>query len=105
MKNNSCNYNVFSKQELVSFLQKNEKSFKYIDSPYNIILDVKMDVVMKKMDENLERSEALSKEYKSTKDGIKYLIESKEKNEEWFRLNKEYNRLEKMRFPGEVENE
>ena len=100
----SHNYNIFSKQELVSFLQKNETNFRYIDSPYNIILDIKIDAVLKKIDRNLERSEALSKEYESTKDGIKYLIESKKKNEEWFRLNKEYERLEKLRFPREVEN-
>ena len=79
MKNNSCNYNVFSKQELVSFLQKNEKSFKYIDSPHDIILDEKMNAVMKKIDKNLEYSRVLSEEFKKTNDGIKYLTESKKK--------------------------
>lgn len=97
------NYNNFTKQELVSFLQKNERNFRFIDSPYTLLLEQKMDAVMKKIDKNLERSEALSKEYENTKDGFKYLIESKKKNEEWFRLNKEYDRLEKMRFPKEVE--
>lgn len=101
------NYNIFTKQELVSFLQKYEKSFLYyIDSPYNIILDQKMDAIMKKIDKNLEHSKALSEEFKKTNDGFKYLIESKKKNEEWDRLHKEYDRLEKMRFPSmEVENE
>ncbi len=98
------NYNIFTKQELVSFLQKHDKDFRYIDSPYDIIIDQKMDAVMKKIDENLERSKALSEEYKRTKDGIKYFVESKKKNDEWYRLNKEYDRLEKMRFPSvEVE--
>ena len=93
-------YNIFTKQELVSFLQKHEKNFIYIDTPYDIIIDQKMDAVMKKIDKNLEHSKSLSEEFKKTKDGFKYLIESKKKNEEWDRLNKEYDRLEKLRFPS-----
>lgn len=94
------NYSIFSKQELVSFLQKYENNFRLIDSPYIYILDQQMDAVMKKIDKNLECSIAIREEYNKTKDGIKYLVESKKKNGEWDRLNKEYDRLEKMRFPG-----
>lgn len=99
------NYNIFSKQELVSFLRKYEKNFRYITSPYDSILDQKLDVIMKKIDKNLEHSMAISEEYNKTKDGFKYLTESKKKNDEWYKLNKEYERLEKLRFPREVENE
>jgi len=101
----SHNYNNFTKQELASFLQKNEKNFRYIDSPYNIILDKKMDAVMKKIDENLEHSKVLSGEYERTKDPVKYIIENKKNLKKWMQLNKEYDRLEKTRFPREVENE
>jgi len=97
-------YNIFTKQELVSFLQNYEKNFMYIDTPYDIIIEQKMDAVMKKIDKNLEHSELLIEEFKKTNDGFKYLIESKKKNEEWDRLHKEYDRLEKLRFPSmEVE--
>jgi len=99
----SHNYNNFTKKELASFLQKHENNFRLIDSPYNHILDQKIDAVIKKIDENLERSKALSKEYESTKDGFKYIIEIKKNNEKWMQLNKEYDRLEKMRFSKEAE--
>ena len=100
----SHNYSIFSKQELASFLQKHEKDFRYIDSPYDIIIGQKMDAVMKKIDENLKHSMALSEEYERTKDAVKYLTESKKKHEDWSRLDKEYDRLEKMRFPGRQNN-
>lgn len=98
------NYNIFSKQELVSFIQKHEKDFRYIVSPYDSILDQKMDAILKKIDKNLEHSTALNEEYNRTKDGFKYLVESKKKNDEWYELNKEYDRLEKIRFPEVVKD-
>jgi len=94
------NYDIFSKKELVSFLQKYENNFRLIDSPYSHILDQKLDTVLKKIDKNLEHSTAISEEYNRTKDGHKYLVESMKKNNEWDKLNKEYDRLEKMRFPS-----
>ena len=99
------NYNIFTKQELVSFIQKYEKNFMFFVTPYDVILDQKIDAVIKKIDKNSEHSKAISEEFKKTNDSLKYLIECKKTNEEWDRLNKEYDRLEKLRFPREVENE
>lgn len=94
-------YSIFSKKELALFLQNNEDNFRYIISPYNIILSEQMDDILEKIDKNLEHGAALSEEYDKTNDAIKYLIESQKRNKEWERLNKEYDRLEKLRFTKE----
>jgi hypothetical protein len=91
-------YNIFSKSDLVEFLEKHEKNYRFIDSPYNIMLDKKMNDVMKKLDINLERSKAANAAYEQSKGEIKYLVASKKLNSEWINLNKEYDRLSKLRF-------
>lgn len=94
-------YNIFSKKELALFLQKNEDNFRYITSPYDIILDQQINDTLEKIDENIKYGKALIKEYDKTKDAVKCLTETRKNNAEWERLNKEYNRLEELRFPKE----
>jgi hypothetical protein len=91
-------YTIFTKQELTNFLQKYESNFMYIDSPYDIILSIQMDNVSKLLDENLKYGKQLNEEYERTKDGLTYLVASKKNNDEWQKLDKEYDRLSKLRF-------
>ncbi len=94
-------YSIFSKKELALFLQNNEDNFRYITSPYDIILDQQINDTLEKIDENIKYGKALIEEYGKTNDAIKWLTETKKNNAEWERLHKEYDRLEKLRFPKE----
>lgn len=95
------NYNIFTKQELVDFMSRHERSFMHIESPYGILLGIKMDDIMEKMERNSESSKKLSEKFDQTKslDDFKKIMEH---NDEYDRLMKEYDRLEKLRFPKEV---
>lgn len=94
-------YNIFFKKELALFLQKNEENFIYITSPYDIILGQQINDILEKIDENIKYGKALIEEYDKTNDVVKYLTETRKNNAEWERLHKEYDRLEKLRFPKE----
>lgn len=72
----------------------------YIDSPYDIMLDAQMNKVMRLIDENLEKGKKFSEEYEKTKDGLTYVTKCKKNNEEWQKLDKEYDRLSKLKFGG-----
>ena len=91
-------YSIFTKDELASFIKKHENNFRYIESPFDIMIDGKMDDIMKKIDKNLDGAKKLRGEYEQTNDGLKYMIESKKNHEKWQRLDKEYDRLSKLRF-------
>ena len=96
------NYNIFTKQELVNFMQQNESNYRYMTSPFDVIIEAKMDAISARIYDNLKASEDISAEYKRTKDGFKYMNELQKNVDEWGKLNEEYDRLEKLRFSKEV---
>jgi hypothetical protein len=63
-----------------------------------MILSVQMDNITKLIDKNLQNGKQNREHYEKTKDGIIYLVESKKNNDEWQKLDKEYDRLSKLRF-------
>lgn len=94
-------YSIFSKKELALFLQSHEDNFRYIISPYDIILGQQINDILEKIDENIKYGKTLIEEYDKTNDVVKCLTETQKNHAEWERLNKEYDRLEKLRFTKE----
>ena len=92
-------YSIFTKEELAKFLTQNENNFRYIDSPYDIMLGYKMDEAMKKMEKSVNDSQRLSERYRQGElDGLDYMIASMRHNEKYSKLSKEYDRLSDLRF-------
>lgn len=99
MSEKKHDYSVFSKEELVKFLKQNENNFRYIDSPYDIMIGYKMDATMKKMEKCSEEGKSLIERYqKGELDGIDYMIATMNRNEKYNKLSKEYDRLSDLRF-------
>jgi hypothetical protein len=92
------NYNVFTKDELVKFMNNYENNFLYIDSPYDVIIGCRMDEVMKKMEQNSKAAAQYEEDYKRDKDGLKYMTAVMKHNKEYDKFRKEYDRLSKLRF-------
>lgn len=90
-------YNIFTKEELVNFMEKNEKNFHFLISPYKTMLEVKMDDVMRKLDKNLAESKKLLSMLKED-NSYKTTLKIKENHEQWQKLDKEYDRLSELRF-------
>lgn len=90
-------YEIFTKKELIQFLNKYEGMFHMKDSPFNIMIDKKMDVVMAKISQTNKKSRSLTEDSQGT---ISYdtLLEIRKNHEQWNKLNKEYDRLSKLRF-------
>lgn len=90
-------YDIFTKKELVQFLNQYEGMFRMIDSPFNIMIDKKMDAVMDKISQTNKKSRSLTEDSQGT---ISYdtLLEIRKNHEQWNKLNKEYDRLSKLRF-------
>ena len=97
-------YNIFTKEELVNFMEKNEKNFRFLISPYKTMLEVKMDDVMRKLDKNLAESKKLLSMLKED-NSYKTALKIKEGHEQWQKLDKEYDRLSELRFGKAGANE
>ena len=95
MKNN---YNIFTKKELAEFLGKYENNFRMIDTPFDIMVDKKMDSIMDEIDKVNKNGKQLTCEFETLTDRISSAIKIMENQEEWQRLNKEYEKLYKLRF-------
>ena len=94
------NYNIFTKQELAGFLRDPEKDFFYTVSPFDILIERKMDNVMKEIRKNIECGGLLLDKFNQTKD-IEDFKPIMDRNDEYSKLMKEYDRLGKLRFPKE----
>ena len=86
-------YGVFTKTELVEFLNEHGENFKYSTKPYQIMLDKKIEETNKKIEQNINKSEELTANGNITR----YW----ENHQEYVLLNKEYDKLTKLRFGGE----
>lgn len=95
MKNN---YNIFTKKELAEFLSKYENNFRMIDTPFDIMVDKKMDSIMDEIDKVNKNGKQLTCEFETLKDRISSAIKIMENSEKWQRLNKEYEKFHKLRF-------
>lgn len=99
MSRKKHDYSIFTKDELVSFLKQNESNFRYIDSPYDIMLGYKMDEAMKRMEKSTKDSQKLGEMYrKGELDGIDYTVALMRHNENYNKLSKEYDTLSELRF-------
>jgi hypothetical protein len=83
-------YSIFTKAELVEFLDEHGNDFKYSTKPYQIILDNKIEKLNKEIEKNINRSEELTANGNITK----YW----ENHQEYLKLNKEYDKLTKLRY-------
>jgi hypothetical protein len=92
-------YNIFTKDELVKFMKQNESNFRYIDTPYDIMLGYKMDETIKKMQKCSQDGKGLIERYQQGElDGIDYMIASMKHNDKYDKLSKEYDKLSGLRF-------
>lgn len=92
------NYNVFSKQELVAFLSKYEDNFLCLDNPFDMMLNVKLDELMRQIHSVNQESGELNTSFETMEDKLQYLSEIQKINSRWQKLDKEYDRLSKLRF-------
>lgn len=92
-------YNQFTKAELVSFLNEHEGDFKYITKPYLIILEEKMDKVMKQIDKSINEGETLLERLKNEPENTSeiYLAILKN-NKEWNLLHEKYDKLSELTY-------
>lgn len=97
-------YSIFSKKELSNFLEKYENMFRMLDSPFNLLISVKMDSVMHEIDEVNNNFHLMNMQYSQSeeKDDISYLVKTIDNHRKWNKLNKEYDRLSELRFGKEM---
>lgn len=97
-------YSIFSKKELSYFLEKYENMFRMLDSPFNILVSLKMDSVMHEIEEVNNNFHLINMEYNQAeeKDNIAYLVKTVENHKKWDKLNKDYDRLSELRFGKEM---
>lgn len=92
-------YNQFTKAELVEFLNKHEDDFRYITKPYLIILEEKMDKVMKQIDKSINEGKILIERLENEPENIsKIHLDIWENNKKWNRLSKKYDELSKLAY-------
>lgn len=71
-------------------------------TPKKHILQKRLDVVSKQIDENLQKSRELSEKYKNHKiDGLEYMSCSVQLNTEWERLYKKQDGIMRELYPKE----
>ena len=97
-------YSIFSKKELSDFLEKYENMFRILDSPFNLLISVKMDSVMHEIEKVNNNFHLLNMQYSQSeeKDNIAYMVKTVENHKKWNKLNKEYDRLSELRFGKEI---
>ena len=91
-------YDIFTKGQLVEFLNKYEGMFRMIDTPFNIMVGEKMNFIMNAIDKSNNRAKVLNENFKTSEDKIACMIEITKNHEEWSKLNKEYDKLSDLRF-------
>lgn len=94
----SFDYNVFTKAELVDFMKKNEKNYKYSTLPYQVMLENKMNKVMKEMEKSTAMGSCLVEQLKEKPKDIEITAKIITNHREWKKLNKEYDKLSDMLF-------
>lgn len=97
----SFDYNVFTKDELVHFLKNNDKNYKHIALPYKVMLEDKMNRIMKEMEENVATGEFLVRQMKKYPDDTTFRIEYMQNHKRWEKLNKEHDKVCNMLFKGD----
>ncbi len=91
-------YDIFTKGQLVEFLNKYEGMFRMIDTPFDIMVGEKMNLIMDAIDKCNNRVQVLNENFKTSEDKIDCMIEITKNHEEWNKLNKEYEKLSVLRF-------
>lgn len=97
-KQKGNDYNIFTKQELVNFLNKYDSYCWHIHNPFDIMIEDKMDAIMKRMDEINCSQHDLNIEFKSFDEKVKWISATEENNKQWKKLIMEYEWLSKLRF-------
>lgn len=92
------NYNIFSKNELADFLSKHENQFLYLDSPFSILIDKKIDDILQQIHNVNEEQGQLIAAAETAEDRWIILSALKKAHKKWKRLNAEYDKLSKLRF-------
>lgn len=101
----SFDYNIFTKAELVHFLQNNERNYKYLTPPYQVMLGDKMNKIMKEMERSTAIGDNLVEQLKDKPKDIEITAKYINNHREWQRLNKEYDRLSNMLFKVDFEED
>lgn len=92
------NYNIFTKAELVAFLNRYEENFMYCTSPFDIMAEIRMDSLLLEIDKVNQVGKRLIKEYEKTGNVENYLLAARKNSEKWEKLHEEYEQIEKIRF-------
>lgn len=83
-------YNYFSKEELVSFLNKNDKNYMYIEKPHTLILKQREETINRKIGLLLEENKILIKNLKDKDMSIDKIIDIMSRLEKNHKLYKKY---------------
>ncbi|MGP1597807.1 hypothetical protein [Peptoanaerobacter stomatis] len=89
-------YSIFSKDELVDFLDKYEDRFKAVFSPYWLLIQGKIDKKNLEIKENMIEGEKIYDDLKKTDDLLekaKLFEKYKENHNKWLKLSKDINNL------------
>lgn len=94
-------YNIFTKAELVGFMQKHGNDFRYISKPYDVILTNRLDTIDEKINKNIEQSKKLTKQLDNNRT-FENAILCSENHKKWRTLQKERDKVEALLFPRET---
>lgn len=92
------NYNIFTKAELVAFLNRYEENFMFCYSVFDTLADERINSLTREIDKINQTGKRLIKEYEKTGNVERYLLAARENSKKWEKLHAEYDRIEKLRF-------
>lgn len=82
----------------MAFLSAHEGNFLYCAGPFEIMMEKKSDELLQKIDEVNQELGNLSADFSTFEEKLLYLKKMQSINARWEKLNKEFDRISKLRF-------
>lgn len=93
-------YSIFTKKELVEYLNKYDTNMWSLHGMFENLIERKMNKIILEMEEQNKAGEQLIDKLDGNSEEIKWskMLEIKNNHENWDKLSKEYDKLSKFRF-------